>query len=120
MSIEIKNLDKLIGLAERYPRVSVPILNKAIVDSIGVVDAYQRGGSANTPVRTSHLKNDWKNDFSVPLQGKLWSLAYYGIFVNNGTFKMKANPFWDRTMENCQKPVNLVMNKAISDIIKSV
>ena len=121
MSVEITvtGMDFLKNMASKYPAVCQKYIDVAILQAIGSVDAYQRGGSAMTPVRTANLKNNWTPSFS-PFQGTLKSNAYYGIFVNAGTGRMRANPFWDRTLSAQKENVNTIFQTAISGIIKEL
>lgn len=144
----VTNLDRLIGLAERYPAISEKYINQAIATSLVMILGYEKS-SANTPVDTGNLKNNWSTKFGR-FEGSLFSNAPYGMAVNNGsrphmppmnaitTWALKRglnpwavaksiakngtrpNPFWDRTLVANTDPVNRQMNLAISNIMKEL
>jgi len=79
IKIEIKNLDKLTKLADKFPAISQKHIDKAIVRSIGEIDINTK---PLTPVKTGRLRNSMIPIFS-PFKGVYGSPVKYAERVHN-------------------------------------
>ena len=79
VKIEIKNLDKIAKMADKYPAISQRHIDKAIVRSIGEIDIQTK---PFTPVKTGRLRSSMLPKFS-PFQGIYGSKLPYAITVHD-------------------------------------
>lgn len=143
ISLEITGLDKLIGVAEKYPSVSEKYINLAINRSLLRVWAAEK---QEAPFGVSGiLRDNWKVEMGR-FTGRLYSLAKYALDVEQGTKPhfvpvdeiapwakkkglnpwavaksiakkgTKANPFFARAVTNATDGVNTEMQAAMKSI----
>lgn len=143
ISLEIKGLDKLIGVAEKYPSVSEKFINLAINRSLLRVWAAEK---QSAPFGVSGiLRDNWKVEMGR-FTGRLYSLAKYALDVEKGTKPhfvsvdeiapwakkkglnpwavaksiskkgTKANPFFARAINNATDGVNEEFKNAMKSI----
>ena len=79
VKIEIKNLDKLVKMADRYPAISQKYIDQAIVRSIGEIDIKTK---PITPVKTGRLRNSMIPVFT-PFKGVFGAHVSYAPRVHN-------------------------------------
>lgn len=79
VTIEIKNLDKIAKMADRFPQISQRHIDKAIVRSIGEIDIQTK---PFTPVKTGRLRSSMLPQFS-PFQGIYGSKVSYALKVHD-------------------------------------
>ena len=79
VKIEIKNLDKITKMADKYPAIAQRHIDKAIVRSIGEIDIQTK---PFTPVKTGRLRSSMLPHFS-PFQGVYGSKLPYALEVHD-------------------------------------
>ncbi len=95
ITLEIKGLEKLMQMADKYPTVSIKHINKAITKSLSEIE---REAKQNAPRGdTGYLSLGWKTD-KKPLEGTLRSTANnngynYGLVVEYGRKPGKGFPY---------------------------
>ncbi len=79
VTIQIKNLDKLQAIANKFPELARLHVDDAIVRSIGEI---ARETQPLTPVDTARLKNSFQPKFS-PFEGRYGTNVVYASSVNS-------------------------------------
>ena len=79
VTLEIKNLDKILKLGDRFPAISRKYIDKAIVRALGEVD---RETKPLTPVKTGRLRNSFIPVFR-PFEGVYGTNVPYALEVHN-------------------------------------
>lgn len=144
ITLEVKGLDVLQELAEKYPAVAESSVNSAI--NLALLRVL-REEKQEAPFGVSgQLRDNWKIDMQR-FEGRLYSLMKYAMDVEKGTPPhvvpvaeiapwaakkgipawvvvraiakkgTKANPFFARAVSDAEDGVNTEMQKAITNII---
>jgi len=79
-----KSIDKIIAHSE------------IALDS--VAEATKNDARAECPVDTGLLRSDIEV-YKVPLLRQIGNNVFYGVYVHNGTYKMKARPYLFNSFE---------------------
>jgi len=124
VTLEIKGLDNLLKMAEKYPAVSIKHINNAINESLVRI---RKGAVDNSPVLTGKLKGTWALKPVTNLSGTLQNLAqtkksaYYANFVEFGTSRgIKPQRFLQRSVASNEASVNNAFSKALDNILKEI
>ena len=91
---------------------NVKILEQSEIALDAVALSTQSDAATNCPVSSgkvqkeeekrgnyTHMRDDIKV-YSAPLERQVGTNKHYGIYVNNGTYKMKARPFLTNAFEH--------------------
>ena len=128
INIEIRNLEKLTSLANKFPKVAQKHIDKAIVDSISEVHIEVQ---PITPVKTARLKNSMVPIFS-PFKGSLGTKVEYARRVHDmysvGSPYKHRNPtattnmnavagFMVVAVQRAKNVINNAFAKALNDIV---
>lgn len=146
MELEIKGLNKLINLAEKYPKVSEKHINRAIARALTRIWGKEK---QEAPVDTGNLRDNWQLNVSR-FSGFLRSNAPYALGIEFGTRPhwvsidkiapwakkrglnpwavrnsiakkgTKANPFFQRSIKDASEGVNKEFKTAIDDTLKEL
>lgn len=104
VGMELKGMDELLRKTEELGRKGSRIENKALREAGNLMakemrkEAPKRTGELIESIEVSNVKTS-KNIKRIEVGPKV----YWARFVNNGTSKMKSNPFMDRTYESNKK-----------------
>lgn len=104
VEMELKGIDELLRKTEELGRKGSRVENNALREAGNLMaremkkEAPKRTGKLTGSIKRSSIKTS-KNMKRVEIGPKV----YYARFVNNGTSKMKSNPFMDRTYESNKK-----------------
>lgn len=147
INIELKNFDKLIEMAEKYPQISERYIGNAIQRSLVRIFAEEK---KQAPFGvTARLRDDWELKVGR-FEGYLKSRAPYALGVHEGTpphyvapSEIKAwaekrginpyavahsiakkgtmpNPFFQRAVDLTEDSVNKEFDVALDSIIKEM
>ena len=144
VAIEIKNLSQLQQTLREYPRISEPILQKAIYASIAILAKHTT--RPTVPFRTGRLIQSFVPRFAR-LQGRWGPTVRYAIYVHEGTrphiilprFKQalwwegaphpvkkvhhpgtKPNPFMEKIRSNAEQEISGVFLQALNRISQEI
>ncbi len=123
VTIRITNLDALIRAVSRYPEIGERRLQRAIVDSLGVVDRLRVRGNGIVPVRTGNLSNSFAFPGAVQvgrLRGTIEPTAKYAIFVDQGTKFMKPRRFMEKLAEKASPEIARKFEDAVTGITQEL
>lgn len=147
IKIEINNLDKLLKMAEKYPAKAEKHVDKAIKRSLVRVLGEEK---KEAPFGVSgNLRDNWLTRFGR-FNGSLTSNSPYAVAVHEGTTPhyvspsalmawakkkglnpfavsksiakkgTKANPFFQRAVDNSEESINKDFDKALDDLVKDI
>lgn len=118
VDVELIGLDELLKKTEELGRKGSRIENKALIEAGDLMakemkkEAPRRTGRLIESIERSNVKSS-KKIKRVEVGPKI----YYARFVNNGTSKMKSNPFMDRTYEgNKKKAQKIIQDELIKGL----
>lgn len=147
VQLEIKGLNKLVSMADKYPAVAEKYINKAISRSLARILGAEK---KEAPFGVSgQLRDRW--DLKVGrFQGSLRSGVSYSMAVHDGTRPhfvsvesirawankkglnpyavaksigkkgTRANPFFQRALNNVSRDVDKEFEDALTDITKDI
>lgn len=106
LSIQIEGLEQFRQALKKFPKISGPILQKAIIKSI--ID-LQAKTIPLTPIKTGRLRGSFMTAFS-PLTGILKPSVNYAIYVHEGTRPHQIRPVAKRALywKGADHPVSVV------------
>ncbi len=146
VQLEIKGLNKLIKLGEKFPKTTEKHVNTAINRSLVRIWAKEK---VEAPVNTGNLRDNWLLQV-LRFSGTLRSNAPYANAIEYGTRPhfvsaerlqgwarkrglnpwavsksiakkgTKANPFFQRSVAGAEVGVNAEFKKAIDDTLKEL
>lgn len=131
ISIEIKGLDEMKRAFNKAPRVTQQELDKAIHLSIIKLHFYTPQNFQYFPLSELKNKNSPRTGFLMGnrrglwevygiLQGRLEERAPYGIYVHDGTSKMRKRPFFEGAKRQGQKDIDKYFQEALDRINKQI
>jgi hypothetical protein len=126
--VEIKNFDKILKLASKFPGVSQKHIDKAIVKSIGELQAKTL---PLTPVKSGRLIADLRVPHFSPFQGAFGSKLPYAATVHDlyspGTGyrrpslnKEAVAGFMIVGVKQSQKVIDNAFAKALEDLVQEL
>lgn len=130
VDIKIEGLKELKERLKNYPKISKPIIAKAINFSLAeiVYNARDPQFLFKTPrsERTGYLELSFSEAAAMVratddnLKGEIKPTAQYAIYVHEGTGKSAANPFMLRIVEKSQIKIDEVFAKALEKITEQI
>ena len=90
------------------------VVQGSIKDSSNLLTTYSK---VEAPVSTGFLKSSIKNKIGK-LKATIKVFAKYGIFVELGTYKMSANPFMRRSVENVKRILPTIISRNFRKYMK--
>lgn len=79
----------------------------------------ERNSKIEAPVLTGRLRSSIRTDIK-PLESRLSVNVKYAIYVHDGTDRMRANPFLDRSIDKSEKLVTSYFTKATNNILNDI
>ena len=106
LAIQINGLEEFRKALSDYPRISGPIMQRAITKSIYDLQART---VMLTPIKTGRLRGSFQTAFS-PLQGILKVGVNYAIYVHEGTAPHQIRPVNKKALywKGADHPVSFV------------
>lgn len=114
VQIEIKGLKELRTALDRYPRISEPILQRAI-DATSAVFAKNTLKGDPIPWRTGNLLMSFRSQ-SSRLESQWYPTARYAYFVHEGTNRQRPNRFMPKIVDKSRRELDQLFENAL-DII---
>lgn len=116
VQIKIRNLDKFIKALARSPEKVSRFANTAIRQSIYTIEGQVK---PRTPVDTGNLRNTQQSSFGN-LIGKYYPTADYGIYVEMGTYKMRAQPYLRPGVEASLPTISKIFEKELNNAMEEI
>jgi len=123
INIQIKGLDSLQAGFKKSPRLLNRQLNTAIKKSILEIDrnlsVSWKSGGYGIPVDTGALRSTRVQKFG-DLRGEVGTSREYGIFVHQGTSRMRARPYLEKSAEKAMPKIDKHFSNAIDKVLKVI
>ncbi len=124
ITVQITNLEQIISAFNQAPTLMRGALNKAINQSLLVIG---RQATINAPVLTGNLRSSIL-DPSRGLQlastgvfnGSVGSGTNYGLFVEQGTKFMAAQPFLQPAVDSTNDQVQQLFTSAVQGVLNTI
>lgn len=116
--IEIQGMKELNFAFKNYPKISEPIMQKA-VEATGAIFGKNTLKDNPVPWRTGNLLQSFRFK-TGRLMARWFPTAYYAIFVHDGTKFQKANPFMPAIIKKSEPEINKVFLQAQDLINKQI
>lgn len=111
MPIEVTGLDELVSSFEEI-KTSVP---KAVSEVIGeIAVAFVDTAQGRAPVLTGYLRDNIQITEQDDVHAVITSQADYSIYVEEGTYKMSAQPFMMNTAAEIEQDFHSELSSRIS------
>lgn len=128
--IELKGFNELKKVLRDSPHIVVGSARSyfqrvmAEMERVLVSSPWQVGGrGGGVPVATGYLRSQAVNREFKDYYAKLYtdlSNAYYGVFVHEGTRKMKARPYYDYAYDKSAPKTKEYQDKFLKEIVESL
>ena len=90
------------------------------IDRFMATDPWRMNGSAGgVPYATGELFRNSRNKKIEPMQMKIYTnlaAVPYGVFVHQGTSKMKARPYYESAMDGTKKEQDIAIGQFLDEI----
>ena len=122
INVEIKNIGQIRKALNDSPEIVKRYIDTAIKRSIFQV---QREAVPLTPVDTGRLRGSYEIRFETfgafePVKAILEPTAFYAIFVEEGTRKMRAQPYLKPGLENSMPEINQEFGDSLEEALREI
>ena len=123
INIKIKGLDRLQAGFRKAPRLIHKQLNIAIDKSIQEIDRNLavdwKAGGYGIPVLTGLLRSTRTQKLG-DLRGEIGTTRKYGVYVHEGTSRMRARPYLEKSAEKAMTKINKHFDTAIDKVLRAI
>jgi HK97 gp10 family phage protein len=122
INVEIKNIGQIRKALNDSPAIVKKYIDTAIKRSIFQVE---REAVPLTPVDTGRLRGSYEIKFETfggfqPIKGILEPTAFYAIFVEEGTRRMRAQPYLHPGLQNAMPEINKEFGDGLEEALKEI
>jgi HK97 gp10 family phage protein len=115
-AIEIKGLEKMASLYDKAPQIVEPELRKALQKAVIILQGAAR---EFTPVDTGRLRQGHGVRIGA-FEAAVFNPVNYGLYVHEGTKRMKARPFYKNAIERESGNINGIFEQHVNNILKQL
>jgi len=119
ITIEIKNLDKIMAAFRRAPALTIREMDEAIKKSVLLLEATAKQTTLFKNV-TGHLRATQESRFPMSLEGRLKATRDYAVFVHEGTRFMSPRPWLKEAARTKEASIQNFFSQALKNIINSL
>lgn len=122
INVEIKNIGQIKKALSDSPTIVKKYIDTAIKRSIFQVE---REAVPRTPVDTGRLRGSYDIRFETfggfqPIKAILEPTAFYAIFVEEGTNKMRAQPYLRPGLQSAMPEINKEFGDGLEEALKEI
>ena len=128
VNIEIKNSSRILNAFRQAPQIMASKLQEAIlkvgVFTVGEVKKTITAGIDmwKPPILTGAMRQGINVMQTMPLKVIITPspITPYAIYVHEGTYKMKARPFFEITAKHSQEDIEKFFNQALNNAVQEI
>lgn len=122
-SIKIVGLAQMIRAFQRMPGELVNTINAGMKEAAFEVERSSKIRITSGPeraIKTGYLRSSIGVTSLLPFKATIQAQARYGIYVHEGTSRMRARPFLYKGLQDAVPTIERIFGKRVKTVIQNI